>query len=46
MNAYFGVAALTAEAIVMERGRIVHRARSAELAGDHPVLDRYLGLLG
>jgi len=36
---------LTTDAIVMERGRIVHRARSADLAADHAVLDRYLGLL-
>jgi len=38
--------ALTTEAVVVERGRIVHRARSADLAHDHAVLDRYLGLLG
>jgi hypothetical protein len=29
----------------MERGMIVHRARSADLAADHTLLDRYLGLI-
>jgi branched-chain amino acid transport system ATP-binding protein len=36
--------ALTREAVVLERGRIVHRARSAELAGDAATLDRFLGM--
>jgi branched-chain amino acid transport system ATP-binding protein len=36
--------ALTANALVLERGRVVHRARSAELAADAAALDRYIGL--
>ena len=36
--------ALTENAIVLERGRIVHRARSRELLGDATALDRYIGL--
>ena len=35
---------LTQEAIVIERGRIVHRAPSAEFARDAETLERYLGL--
>ena len=35
---------LTADAIVLERGSIVHRARSAELLKDHATLDRLVGL--
>jgi branched-chain amino acid transport system ATP-binding protein len=35
---------LTADAIVLERGSIVHRARSAELLQDHATLDRLVGL--
>jgi branched-chain amino acid transport system ATP-binding protein len=35
---------LTEEAIVMERGCIVHRARSAEFARDSATLERYVGL--
>jgi branched-chain amino acid transport system ATP-binding protein len=35
---------LTQEAIVVERGRIVHRARSAEFARDAVTLERYVGL--
>ena len=35
---------LTADAVVMERGVIAHRARSAELLADPATLDRYLGL--
>jgi branched-chain amino acid transport system ATP-binding protein len=35
---------LTQEAIVIERGRIVHRARSAEFARDAQTLERYVGL--
>ena len=35
---------LTETALVLERGRIVHRARSAELLKDHATLDRYIGL--
>jgi branched-chain amino acid transport system ATP-binding protein len=38
--------ALTADALVMERGRIVYRAASADLVRDQAVLDRHLGLLG
>ena len=36
--------ALTDEAIIIERGRIAHRASSAELARDQATLDRYIGL--
>jgi branched-chain amino acid transport system ATP-binding protein len=36
--------ALTAEAIVIERGRIAHRAPSAEFARDAALLERYIGL--
>jgi branched-chain amino acid transport system ATP-binding protein len=36
--------ALTQSALVIERGRIVHRATSAELLADHPTLDRLIGL--
>ena len=36
--------ALTREAVVIERGRIVHRAPSAEFAGDAQALERYVGL--
>jgi branched-chain amino acid transport system ATP-binding protein len=35
---------LTREAIVIERGAIVHRAASAELADDHETLERLIGL--
>jgi branched-chain amino acid transport system ATP-binding protein len=35
---------LTAEAIVLERGAIVHRARSQDLLHDHATLDRLVGL--
>ena len=35
---------LTDEAIVIERGRIVHRAPSAEFARDAHTLERYVGL--
>ena len=36
--------ALTSQAILLERGQIVHRAPSAELAKDKAALDRYIGL--
>ena len=36
--------ALTHEALVIERGRIVHRAPSREFARDDAILERYLGL--
>jgi branched-chain amino acid transport system ATP-binding protein len=36
--------ALTQDAIVIERGRIVHRAASADLLADHATLDRLIGL--
>ena len=36
--------ALTRDAVVIERGRIVHRAPSAEFARDGETLERYLGL--
>jgi branched-chain amino acid transport system ATP-binding protein len=36
--------ALTQDAIVIERGRIVHRARSADFARDAETLERYVGL--
>ena len=35
---------LTEDAVVIERGQIVHRARSAELAQDKATLDRLIGL--
>ena len=35
---------LTQDAVVIERGRIVHRARSAELARDPDMAERVLGL--
>ena len=35
---------LTRESIVIERGTIVHRARSAELAADRATLERLIGL--
>ena len=35
---------LTSEAVIMERGTIVHRARSADLLRDAATLDRYIGL--
>ena len=37
---------LTEDAVVIERGRIVHRARSAELARDPDMAERVLGLGG
>jgi branched-chain amino acid transport system ATP-binding protein len=36
--------ALTDDAVVIERGAIVHRARSAEFARDAATLERYVGL--
>jgi branched-chain amino acid transport system ATP-binding protein len=35
---------LTEHALLLERGAIVHRARSAELLNDQATLDRYIGL--
>ncbi|OGA17231.1 MAG: ABC transporter ATP-binding protein [Betaproteobacteria bacterium RIFCSPLOWO2_12_FULL_63_13] len=35
---------MTREAVIIERGRIVHRAPAAELRADHDTLDRYIGL--
>jgi branched-chain amino acid transport system ATP-binding protein len=35
---------LTADALVIERGAIVHRARSADFARDTQTLERYVGL--
>jgi branched-chain amino acid transport system ATP-binding protein len=35
---------LTADAIVLERGAVAHRAPSAELAKDHATLERLVGL--
>jgi branched-chain amino acid transport system ATP-binding protein len=35
---------LTEQAVVLERGRIVHRAKSADLLKDQKTLDRYIGL--
>jgi branched-chain amino acid transport system ATP-binding protein len=35
---------LTQETIVIERGRIVHRARSADFARDAETLERFVGL--
>ena len=36
--------ALTGQAIVLERGSIVHRARSGDLLNDAALLDRFIGL--
>jgi len=36
--------ALTAQALVIERGHVVHRAASAEFARDAATLERYVGL--
>jgi branched-chain amino acid transport system ATP-binding protein len=36
--------ALTSDAILLERGAIVHRARSAELLKDAATLERYIGM--
>ena len=35
---------LTENAVLLERGAIVHRARSEDLLKDHATLDRYIGL--
>ena len=35
---------LTKNAVVLERGAIVHRARSRELLNNHALLDRFIGL--
>jgi branched-chain amino acid transport system ATP-binding protein len=35
---------LTQEALVLERGRIVHSGPSAQLLADHAALDRLIGL--
>jgi len=35
---------LTEQALLLERGAIVHRASSADLLKDHAMLDRYIGL--
>lgn len=35
---------MTKEAVIVERGRIVHRARSCELIADRETLERYIGL--
>jgi branched-chain amino acid transport system ATP-binding protein len=35
---------LTENAVVFERGTIVHRARSKELLADHATLDRFIGM--
>jgi branched-chain amino acid transport system ATP-binding protein len=35
---------LTHEAIILERGRIVHKSPSPQLLNDHATLDRYVGL--
>ena len=35
---------ITREAVVLERGRIVHRGPSAVLADDPALLDRWLGV--
>jgi branched-chain amino acid transport system ATP-binding protein len=35
---------LTQEALVIERGTVAHRARSADFAGDSATLERYVGL--
>ncbi len=38
------VLGLTEDAVVIERGQIAHRAKSAELLQDREALDRYVGL--
>jgi branched-chain amino acid transport system ATP-binding protein len=38
------ILAITQEAVVLERGRVVHRGPSAALAADPSVLDRWLGV--
>ena len=38
------VLGLTEDAIVLERGQIAHRAKSADLLNDREALDRYVGL--
>jgi branched-chain amino acid transport system ATP-binding protein len=35
---------MTQQAILLERGQIVHRAASTDLAKDTATLDRYMGL--
>ena len=35
---------LTSEALIMERGTVVHRAQSADLLRDLAILDRFIGL--
>jgi branched-chain amino acid transport system ATP-binding protein len=35
---------LTEDALLLERGAVVHRARSPDLLKDHATLDRYIGL--
>ena len=35
---------MTDEAVILERGRVVHRANSKDLLADHATLDRYIGL--
>jgi ABC-type branched-subunit amino acid transport system ATPase component len=35
---------LTAQAIVLERGRVVYSGASADLAGDQASLDRLIGM--
>jgi branched-chain amino acid transport system ATP-binding protein len=36
--------ALTQDALLIERGRVAHRARSGELARDDATLERLVGL--
>ena len=38
------ILALTDQAVILDRGAVVHSASSAELAGDKAVLERYLGV--
>jgi branched-chain amino acid transport system ATP-binding protein len=38
------VLSLTHDAVIMERGTIVHRAPSAQLLRDAATLDRFIGL--
>jgi len=40
------ILALTDDAVILERGAVVHSAPSAVLAGDHTLLERYLGIAG
>jgi branched-chain amino acid transport system ATP-binding protein len=38
--------ALTQQALILDRGRVVHRVASEQLAGDRAALERWLGIAG